>query len=235
MSRFKLFMMPHAGGNKYTYQYFSRYAPAHFDVIALEYPGRGSKAAQSAQRDIKKLAKQLLEEIKNSTSDEYAIYGHSMGALIAFLMTREISNIGLRLPNFLFLTGCKGPASRQIERVLHDLPKEELYHELRLFGGVTEEILNEVELMAFFEPIIRADFHAVETYTYDEAKPLNVPITVVIGQDEAITLEQVRSWQYESIHPVEVLELPGRHFFNLEHSDKIMKLISEKIKVTSHC
>jgi len=228
-TRFNLFCLPHAGGNKYAFKPFVDAAHPSIKVIPLEYPGRGERVQEKPMTNAIALARLLLSEIKNSLDTPYAIYGHSMGTLVGYLMVKEIQLAGYPSPKFLFFTGSEGPATRTKEKIRHLLPEDELIEELRSLGGVSEEVLNEPDIMRFYLPIIRADFQAIETYGYVSDKALDIPISVAIGTEEKVTSEEARSWQRETIWPIELMQFHGNHFFIFDHTERIMKLIAEKI------
>lgn len=228
-SNFNLFCLPHAGGNKYAYQPFIEAAPDFIDVKVLEYPGRGEKSSQALITDAISLAELMLNEIRDQLGTPYSIYGHSMGTLIGLLLLRKIEENGLKMPEFVFFTGSEGPRSRKFEKDRHLLPKDELIEELRLLGGVTEDVLNEPDIMDFFLPIIRADFQAIESFKYFETAPLNVPMTIAIGTQEKVSSDQAKSWQHETRFPLEIMQFHGNHFFIFDHAKRILNLISEKV------
>ena len=225
---FNLFCLPHAGGSKYAYQPFVEAAPSFMNVRLLEYPGRGDKLRQTPLTDAVALAKLLLSEIRDELDVPYVVYGHSMGTLIGLLMLRKIKEAGYKMPKFAFFTGSEGPYSRIHKKIRHQLPKDELIEELRSLGGVSEEVLNEPDVMDLFLPIIRADFQAIETFKYQPMPPMDIPINVAIGTQEEVTYEQAKSWQYETTYPLEVMQLRGHHFFIFDHVQRIINLIAEK-------
>ena len=96
-------------------------------------------------------------------------------------------------------------------------------------GGISEEVLKESEIMDFFLPIIRADFQAVETYEYIQRENFDIPINIAIGTEEKVTPEDAKSWQIETSRPIELMQFHGNHFFIFDHTESIMKLITEKI------
>jgi surfactin synthase thioesterase subunit len=227
---FNLFCLPHAGGNKYAYKPFVDAAPAFIKVIPLDYPGRGEKVGAESLRDIQALARHLVDEIRDQLHKPYAFYGHSMGTVVGYLMACEIRRSAYRMPEFLFFTGSEGPATRKHEQQRHLLPRAALIEELRALGGISEEVFNEPEIMDFFLPVIRADFEALETYRHRPGEYLDIPISVVIGTEDKVSIEEARSWQLETRRPIEVMQLQGNHFFVFEHTARIMKMITEKVK-----
>lgn len=229
MKKFRLFCLPHAGGNKYSYKKFEEYASPYLEVVLMEYPGRGERIKESPQTDAHGLADLLVNEIQHQMDIPYAIYGHSMGTLIGLLITRKLRIRNMILPRFLFFTGSEGPSTRVHPKQRHLLSKADLIEALRTMGGLSEEVLSYPDIFDFFEPIIRADFQAIENFKYSPDMPLAVPITIIIGTKEDVTIEEARSWQLETSHPLEVMQLSGHHFFIFSHTERIMRLVNEKI------
>ncbi len=69
----------------------------------------------------------------------------------------------------------------------YDLPREEFLDALKSLGGCPEAVLNSKELMDYFEPILRADFQAIETMVYNESKPFDITMNVWVVSDEDIS------------------------------------------------
>jgi surfactin synthase thioesterase subunit len=90
-------------------------------------------------------------------------------------------------------------------------------------------LLDDPDAMEFFEPILRADFQAFETYCYEQSDPLDIPIWVAIGTDEEATYEKAIAWQFETKREVEVVQFPGNHFFIFEHEREIVEIIANKL------
>jgi surfactin synthase thioesterase subunit len=230
IAKFNLFCLPHAGGIKYAYRRFVDLAPSFVKVTLLEYPGRGERIREAPIKDVVKLAELMVSEIKDDLDTPYAIYGHSMGTLVGYLMVREIRHAGYADPKFLFFTGSEGPSSRKKDKIRHLMSESDLIAELRSLGGISDEALNEPEILEYFLPIIRADFQAVETYEYGRSADLDIPINIAIGSDENVTAEEAGTWQVETKRPLELMQFSGNHFFIFEHMEQIMKLIINEIK-----
>lgn len=172
-----------------------------------------------------KLVDHLFEEMKPQLNEPYAFYGHSMGTVLGYLLVKRIMDTDLPKPAHLFFTGCEGPSTFKYDERRHTLPKDELIHELKKMGGGSEELFNNDHLMDFFEPILRADFEAIEKYRHQRDQLLEVPISVFIGTEEDISLEDAKAWQEETTKEVTVKQFPGDHFFIFDHEEIIMKLI----------
>lgn len=227
----KLFCLPFAGGNKYSYRTFEINAPSYLNIISLEYPGRGSRVGEPLISDINLLVDDLYFQIKGQIgAGNYAMYGHSMGGLIACLLTKQIVKNNLCAPSHLFITGTSGPsAPSREEKKIHLLNKSEFIKEIKSLNGSKDEVLDNEDILSFYEPVLRADFKASETYLYKETDPLSVPFTIITGTDEDIELSDVYLWKKETNARVNFKQLPGDHFFILKYPREIMKIVSIEI------
>ncbi|MGZ5135291.1 MAG: thioesterase II family protein [Flavitalea sp.] len=228
-----LFCLPFAGGNKYSYQKYMDKAPAFLNIIPLEYPGRGARIKEALISDADLLVNDLFEKIKRTINQaEYAIYGHSMGGLIAFLLARKLMENNYKPPLHLFITGTCGPSSPlRSAKNRHLLPGDEFIQELKDLDGIPHEILQNEELLGFIEPILRADFKTCETFRYREESPLNIPFTVITGTEEDMQIEDIHLWQKESSSEVDFRQVPGKHFFIFNYPRVIVDIISKKLSV----
>ena len=179
-------------------------------------------------REMEAMVEDLCGQITARVQGSYAIYGHSMGALLAYLLTKRLLRSGRRPPLHLFLTGCRAPSVLR-EHKRHLLPRDEFLAELKTLGGSPDEILADPVMMDLFEPIIRADFQAIENYRYQPSEPLALPITVITGKQECISREDAEAWRIETTGKVRLLTLPGKHFFIYDHEQLLMRLIGEEI------
>lgn len=228
-----LYCLPFAGGNKYSYQKYIERAPSFLNIIPLEYPGRGARMKESLVSDSALLVDDLYNQIrKHANEADYAIYGHSMGGLIGYLVARKLIENNYKPPLHLFITGTCGPSSpARSAKTRHLLPKDEFIQELKNLDGIPDEILQNDDLLNYIEPILRADFKTCETYKYEGQSPLNVPFTVITGSDEDMTTEDIQLWQKESESPVDFRQIPGKHFFIFKYPRVIVDIISKKLSV----
>lgn len=225
-----LFCLPYAGGSAYSYKGFLKSSPNFLEIVFLELPGRGNRAKEPLLKSLEHMVVDLMSQINSRTTEPYAIYGHSMGALLGYLLTKHIIKAGLPPPLHLFFTGCSGPSIADIDRGRHLLPQDQFIEKLRELDGSPEEILSDPILMAYFEPIIRADFEAVDNYVYEEGEPFSeIPITIINGLNERATYEHGLAWQKETTEKIDFRQFPGKHFFIYDYQHEIMKIITNKL------
>ena len=228
-----LYCLPFAGGNKYSYQKYSEKAPSFLNIIPLEYPGRGARMKELLIADADLLVNDLYNQIRKNAGDtDYAIYGHSMGGLIGYLVARKLIENNHKPPLHLFITGTCGPSSpARSAKNRHLLPKDEFIQELKNLDGIPDEILQHDDLLSYIEPILRADFKTCETYKHQDQPPLNIPFTVITGTDEEMTTEDIQLWQKESDYAIDFRQIPGKHFFIFKYPRVIVDIISKKLSV----
>ncbi len=225
-----LFCIPFAGGSTYSYKGLSDKLHSSVHVTTLELPGHGLRFSEPLLSDSCAMVDDLYNQLKAELQEPYALYGHSLGSLLAFLLTRRAAVQCLPKPLYLFLSGCDAPSVLP-SQIRHLLPKNEFRDVIRRFGGCTPEVLNNEELMEIFEPILRADFKAYETYIHRAGAKLDVPIVIMIGDEEDLDREDVLKWQAETGREISIETFPGDHFFIYRHWDAIARLISRDLNV----
>ncbi len=224
-----LFCFPFAGGSSTSYLGLQKEFNSA-TVVTLELPGRGRRFGDSLLTDMHAMVDDLFGQLASQLTRPYALYGHSMGASLAYLLTKRILDDRLPPPAHLFVSGRGGPSvPRHEDR--HRLPRIEFLNMLKELGGSPPELLADDELMELFEPVLRADFCAVASYRHKETAPFDVPILVLHGkQDRDVTKEEALQWQRETTQEIDFVEFPGDHFFIFQFWPKIRQLFEERLK-----
>lgn len=225
----QLFCLPFAGGSKYSYNYYLDSAPDFIEMIPLDLPGRGSRVREKLLKDVPSMVNDIFYQIEDKLYRPYAIYGHSMGGLLGYLLTKAIIKRQLPPPLHLFVTGRGGPSVKNEEPPYHTLPYDEFILKLKEMQGSPEQILNDSPSMEFFEPIIRADFCSLANFEYESSEPFDVPITCMFGNDEKVTRDEAMAWQLETTAKVNIQEFPGEHFFIFQHGREVLGIIETSL------
>ncbi|MEV5412743.1 alpha/beta fold hydrolase [Thermopolyspora sp. NPDC052614] len=227
----RLICLPYAGGAAAAYQIWRWLAPDGLQVCPVELPGRGARFGEDLFQRLTPLVETLADAIAPALDRPFAIFGHSMGALLAFELTRTLRKFGLPEPEHLFVSGAVAPGTPRRERPLHDAPDNEIRRKLRTLGGTPEELLGNDELMELMLPVLRADFAVLETYEYREQAPLAVPITVLAGRsDPVVPVSALRGWRDQSTVPLRLRLFPGGHFYLHDAAADIVRLISDTLR-----
>ena len=228
--RINLICLPFAGASIYSYRDITTQIADFINIIPVELPGRGQRISEPLLSDIHKIVDDAFLQIKAHINIPYAIYGHSLGTLLGFLLVKRILNEDLPQPIHLFFSGRGGPSVQDKDKHIHALPKKEFIKKLQEYEGSPQEILNDESIMEFFEPVLRADFKAVSNYPYNEDTPFNIPITVMIGTTENTTYEEAMKWQDETSKEISLRQFPGGHFFIYQHSQEIGRIFSHTLQ-----
>jgi surfactin synthase thioesterase subunit len=213
-SRLLLFCLPYAGGNAAVYRDWVAEAPVWLEVCPVELPGRGKLLRDAFSRSLPELARDIAEQIASLGSREYALFGHSMGAILACEIAAELEALRFSLPRQVFVSGALPPFLTRDKPPVSGLHDGAFLEHLRKLDGTPQEILDDPGAMEFFLPILRSDFCLVESYLPTAPRLLRVPLTVLRGQeDEGASADKMQLWQRVTTNSVTIREYPGGHFF----------------------
>jgi medium-chain acyl-[acyl-carrier-protein] hydrolase len=227
--KLRLFCFCYAGGSAADFSSWRSFLPPEISVCAIQLPGRGARYAETPYDSMPELIAALAPALAHM-DEPYAFFGHSMGGLVAFELTRHRMRNGLSMPRHLFISGCHAAHCRNNDKPLHNLPTNAFIDELRDYNGTPAEVLENRELMELLLPTLRADFALVENYQYQPAPRLPVPITVFAGKnDEHDSDEQVEGWRTETSSAFRVQWFDGDHFFINSHRQEVLASINAEL------
>ncbi len=213
----RVYCVPHAIGSASLYGEWSDRLPSWVRVVPLEYPGHGRRFGQPPLTAIGEIACVFARELAADLDGPYALFGHSMGALVTFELARELRQQRAPLPVKLYAAASRPPVvfwPPNRGQYLSALSDSALLSRLNSFGGTPSELLHNAELMDLMLPIARADLTACEEYLYRPAPPLSCPITALGGVGD-VTFDQseLTRWDEMTSATFEVVAMPGGHFF----------------------
>lgn len=234
-SRIRLFCFPYAGSAAHIFRGWQQELPGEIEITPVHLPGRGKRVREKLFTDLLELAEVLTAELSTHAEKPYALFGHSLGATIAFEVVRGLRRRGLPLPIHLFVSGCRAPQLPRTSYRSYDLPSAELIGRLRVLNGTPSQILESPALMEFFLPIIRADLQMIQTYKYSAEEPLSCPISAFGGwQDLEEPPEMISAWREQTTALFQRQMFAGDHFFLHSEPDRLLQAISQQlIDVTS--
>lgn len=230
-ARLKLFCLPYAGGGASIFRLWSRSLPAQVEVVPVQYPGREGRIMEKPFDRVELLVDALLAAIRPQLDDKpFAFFGHSLGGLTSFVLTRRLRREGAPPPLHLFVSGFRAPQLPDRDPPIYHLPEPEFISELRRLNGTPEAVLENKELIQLLLPTLRADFAAAETYHYTAEAPLGCPIFAFGGlTDPEATEADMTAWQIQTSHRFRTLMLPGDHFFLHSAKDALLAAISQEL------
>ena len=229
----RLLCLPYAGGGaSVVFRTFgSRLAPVAA-LCPLELPGRGARRSEALSRRVRELAVRLAGSLEDLRDDSLALLGHSLGALLAFEVARELRRRGGPRPSHLFVSSRRGPRILEAEAPIHGLPDASFVEQVqRRYHAIPEEVLREPDLMELLLPTLRADFEMLETYEYVDEPPLDCPITALGGVEDArATLVGLEAWRVETTGAFQLRRFPGGHFYFREAEGELATLVRRTLE-----
>lgn len=218
----RLFCFPYAGGGSSIYRPWWQCSDEQMDVVPVQLPGRENRIRDRPEPDLLRLVAQVADVLSEHTTQPYALFGHSMGSLIAYELAHQLAQPPVRLlvsgspaPQLLPVTASTGPKSR-----------DEVVAELRRLNGTPSAVLDDEQMLAMLLPRLRADWQATDGYRYRERSPLNVPISAFGGtSDPDVSIKDLLGWQAMTECHVRTRLLPGDHFFIEKHVRVVHDLV----------
>jgi medium-chain acyl-[acyl-carrier-protein] hydrolase len=210
----RLFAFPYAGGSTLIFRKWREALPSNVELCSIELPGRSTRLREAAFTTIGPLVEAIAQVISPYLDKPFAFFGHSMGAIVSFELSRYLRRRHQVIPARLFISGRRAPQIPDDEPPTYNLPEPEFIEELRRLNGTPREILEHPELMQLILPLLRADFAVCQTYIYKPEPPLSCPISVFGGlQDHPVTRDDVEAWREQTTAAFSLRMFPGDHFF----------------------
>ncbi len=234
-ARMRVFCLPYAGGGASVYRTWAAGLPADVQLCAVQLPGRENRLGEPLYRRSTDLVPALVSALRPFLDRPYAIFGHSMGGLLAFEAARLARRSGLRSPQYLFISSHRAPHLADRAAPFHLLGPAEFRNALRSLNGTPEEVLANEELMQIAEPILRADFELCETYAYTEDDPLGMPMAIFGGVGDAdVTEADLRPWSEHTRAATSVTMFPGQHLYVRHCRDPLLKVINAALSSVTY-
>lgn len=199
--------------------------------IPVELAGRGRRYGEPFYSSLDECVQDvMLRLLDHNISSPYALYGHSMGATIAFELARRIIDCGHRAPEHLFLSGRRSPLSARPIRKVYDLPDSELVSFLKEMGGVGSDLTDSQRALDIFLPILRADFRMLSRYDFKRNDlPIDIQLSLINGKSDDIYPQEIASWQRLSSKECKYLFYEGGHFFIEKWYREIRRYINNEL------
>jgi medium-chain acyl-[acyl-carrier-protein] hydrolase len=227
----RLFCFPYAGGGAHIFRAWPKGLPEEVEVYVAHLPGRGARLKEKAFADLTQMVQAVGEGIIPFLDAPFAFFGHSMGAILSFELTRYLRRKLNLSPAHLFVSGRRAPQIKNTEPAAYNLPELQFYEKLRTLNGTPAEVLEHPELMELMMPLLRADFSVVETYAYLPEPPLECSLTAFGGlQDDKVGREQLEAWRDQTTSEFAFRMLPGDHFFLNTSQQLLLRLLSQELR-----
>jgi medium-chain acyl-[acyl-carrier-protein] hydrolase len=208
-----LFCFPFSGSGAQAYRTWSSELPETIDICPVQLPGREARMSEPRHTSLADLVPRVVDALLPRMEPPFSLFGHSVGALIAFAVTRELRRRGLGQPVQLIVSGRNAP-HLGVVYPLHHFADARLLDELRRLDPPRPEAWSNTDLVELMLPVVRADLTINDTYVHQLEEPLEMPIVAFCGSDDHVAPPaSVQAWQKETRSVFRCHVLPGRHFF----------------------
>ncbi|MFC9589035.1 thioesterase II family protein [Streptomyces sp. NPDC056944] len=231
----RLFLFHHAGGSHLLYRNWEHEFPSDWEVCVLDAPGRGRLSGVPLIDNTDALVTYFAREIQPWTDRPFAFFGHSMGSLVAYELTRRLAAEGRTLPVWLGVSAC-GAAPQPARGTTtpgarHLLTDDELRDWLRSVGGTPAAVLDEEATWSYFGPTFRNDFALVDTWRpAADAEPLRIPVSAFGGSDDPVVgRERLAAWAGRTERFLGVNMFDGGHFYLSQHRRPVARRITAAV------
>jgi surfactin synthase thioesterase subunit len=211
--KIRLVCFPHAGGTPGIFRTWSARLPGYVELLAVCYPGRQDRITEPCLDRMEPLADGIADAVVSLPDMPLALFGHSMGALIAYEVAVRMQQRHHRVPAKLFLSAHMTPDRMEpANEYLHQ--DDALITEVLRAGGIAPEILDNAELRDLMMPFIRADYHLLASYRPSSMTAVNIPIVGYLGLDDPfVDVDGVTAWAEITTAGFELRTFPGQHFY----------------------
>jgi len=226
----RLFCLPYAGGGASIYRPWSRLMSDQVEIWAIQLPGRENRLKEEAWVYLPYLVDELAERFDAFLDRPFALFGHSMGALLSYELAHKLRQSYGMSPVHLFAAGHRAPGRPDVRPPIHHLGQAEFLDWLRRLGGTPKEVFQHTELLQPLLTTLRADLQLCETHIHTPRRPLECPITAMGGHEDPYVAEaDIEAWQEMTTGPFEMRMFPGNHFFLHNHLSNIGQIVHQRL------
>lgn len=217
------------------YLRWRRRLPSWLQVEPIELPGRGSRLDEAAEKHFGAMAADLCKELEERIAQfperakRYALFGHSMGALLAYRITHCLHSERRPLPVALLVSACAAPSRQDWRRYADKKTEASLIAELRKQNGTPEEVFENPELLSMILGLLGADYQACASFRQQESMPLPLPIHVFGGREDAIQAIDLEAWTRESAANFSLDWFDGGHFFIRQNEGVFLSVLANRL------
>ncbi|RUR71208.1 alpha/beta fold hydrolase [Variovorax guangxiensis] len=225
-----LLCLPCAGASATMYLRWRRRLPHWIEVVPMELPGRGSRLGEDFVEDFESLVSLLCAEHDAALRGNFALFGHSMGALLAWGVAQRLRADGRPLPRALLVSGSAAPSQRDPDRFVDMNDDAALVGDLRRQGGTPEELFDSPELLRMTLDTLAADYRVCESFAHAGNAPLPLPLHAFSGRQDDIEPWRMEAWSAETSRAGFTLDwFDGGHFFIRQQEARVLEALVQRL------
>lgn len=231
----RLICFPHAGGGPSFYSGWFDSFGSGIEVWAICLPGRENRIAEAPLDSLPQLIDRLADALQRFCDKPVAFFGHSLGALLAFELTRELRRRGVREPRHLFVSSYRAPHLPRSGEYGGRMSDDALIQRVERLNGARSGLRQSDELRRLFLPALRADFQLSDLYRHEPDRVIGCPITAFGGiDDSAVPSDQLRGWREHTSSYFQLRLFPGGHFYLRSVEAEMKETIGRELMQPEH-
>jgi medium-chain acyl-[acyl-carrier-protein] hydrolase len=233
----RLLCFAHAGAGASMFRTWPEFLPEGVELACPSLPGRDARAAQLPLADMQALVDLVADDVRPVLDAPYCLFGHSLGAFVAFELAHTLARRGLPPPRHLFVAAQRAPRLPHPQPPIYALPEAAFLEGVRLrHDALPAALLADEAMRSFLARLLRADFTLVEAYRCGVDAPLSCGITVFGGrEDTAVASALLPAWRDETTGACEIVLLHGGHFFFRSHPGEFFAAFSSRLEAAIRC
>jgi surfactin synthase thioesterase subunit len=227
----------HAGGGAGVYRPWRAALPDGIGLHAVSLPGHDDRTGEPAHTELDPLLDQLDRELAPVLERPHVLFGHSMGALLAWSLTRRRLDRGARAPLALVAAGYGAPHRTRtvLGADLDTLDDLDLARRLHAAGGLPAEFLARPEWLRLLLAPVRADLAVCASHRPAPPEPLPVPLHVFGGTtDPLVTPADLQAWSAHAGAGFDLTLLDGGHFLVQDPAAGLLPAVLAALPATPH-
>ncbi|CAH1796912.1 unnamed protein product [Owenia fusiformis] len=225
----RLFCFAWAGGSSDEFSEWSKILPDDIEVIALRRRGKNNNYFLNRFNSVEEMVTETVAAIADRSDKPFAIFGHSLGGLLSFLVAERLRSQHNIEPVHMFISGCAAIHSdefKQRQKEIAVKSEEEFIQMLKKLGGTPDEIFENQQLMQMIFPYLKSEYNLLSELSYSidaDNRPLSCPLTICIGKEDVFKDSSVKQWSEVTTGPFQQVKFNGGHFY-LQDKDTKKKL-----------
>lgn len=240
--KLRMFLFPPAGSDLSLYSRWENFLPRDVELLLVHLPGRGARQDEDLIDDAKTLICNMVDEMHGYLDKPYVLFGHSMGALLAYIMAEEICQREMKAPDCIFISSLKVPDKLKGKEgcfagiidnraCLYELDDEELKEKLAQLGGAPAVVLNDKDFIKTILPVFRNDLRLCETYAPQTKTVLPIPFELYGGNnDKLVSKSELEEWKQYTSKEANVTTFLGGHFYFQKNTNVFLFKLGKKLQ-----
>jgi pyochelin biosynthetic protein PchC len=212
-----VYCVPSAGTGARTFLASFASSPLRENLRVVQLPGREDRIDEPCMDDVMQMAALVAHAVAAEQCENYALFGHSFGALVMLETARSLERMHAPAPAVLAVAACLPPHLPAFDR-FDEMTPAQIVEVLQNLGGLDLSGPRGERLRPLILPALIADCRASTRYLDAAGRgTVHSPIVAMGGsRDPAVAVERMAGWREYTDAGFSAQEYPGGHFFPLE-------------------